>query len=562
MTLPIPNQKSNATGVVISLVLAALVLRALNIPQRYELRDGDEAAYMNCSLQLLEGITPGYKYSPAGPQIWAGWLYAGGLSARYMVAPTVEEARVPTAVRPFVALNHALFDLYSDNSNLRLFELWLFMGIYLWAVVAAFQLGMDRGGLAAATFLGGLAAFTPLFVELSVHSRPYATGWALGIVAISLAYRSDSMRGQIGAAILMGIAVGSRIDMLILLPLVWSELWHKRASVPFIRSMVRFNLVAALASYVVAPWLLTNIIGNLRTIATVRLAPPPGGPEPLSHALLDFGWTQGLVVVALLLLAGLVLLPAQPRPRRWVLSIYILLLLLSIFKGTGHGLQHQGPAIIAVMIASTSAVSVLYVRWPRVTWGLVALALLVPVAQTIRLIHHNRQYRRDDATEWVKQHIPPGTIVYLPGSLHDPLPTPAAADAIWDEVMRGDAPTRKFQASMARFQVPTLDIPRALSEDNLMTERVERRRWYILGSRTWIKEPRFDVRLYQLGPVFGVRDVKSDFARTGGVVVARGPDRPQGLGTPLAEWPDGHGSGTAIYASPEVRAKLIDVPPP
>jgi len=51
------------------LLLLAVVLRAWDFPNRHELRNVEEVAYVGgSSLHLLEGTVPPYKDAPAGPQ--------------------------------------------------------------------------------------------------------------------------------------------------------------------------------------------------------------------------------------------------------------------------------------------------------------------------------------------------------------------------------------------------------------------------------------------------------------------------------------------------------------
>src|SRR5262245_58828212 len=78
----------------------AVALSIWDFPFRYEVRGVDEYPYVIRSLELLEGMTPAYKYAPNGPQTWLGWAYAGSLAARYFIAPTAEEKAVPFQVRP------------------------------------------------------------------------------------------------------------------------------------------------------------------------------------------------------------------------------------------------------------------------------------------------------------------------------------------------------------------------------------------------------------------------------------------------------------------------------
>src|ERR1700677_1924917 len=130
----------------IVVILIATVLRWGDFPGRYERRDYDERPYVISGFALWEGITPTYKYSPAGPQIWISWAFAAVDSARYLIHPSAEERGVPLVLRPFVAGNHALFDLYRDWSTPRLVEAMASALVGVAAAAAGFALGWKRGG--------------------------------------------------------------------------------------------------------------------------------------------------------------------------------------------------------------------------------------------------------------------------------------------------------------------------------------------------------------------------------------------------------------------------------
>src|SRR5665213_3388298 len=93
--------------VLAAVIVVAMVLRIWDWPGRYEVRNVDEAGYLYGSLALVEGITPGYKPSPAGPQIWLGWAIAEIDTVRHFVHPPLSQPKVAVAVRPFLAMDHA-----------------------------------------------------------------------------------------------------------------------------------------------------------------------------------------------------------------------------------------------------------------------------------------------------------------------------------------------------------------------------------------------------------------------------------------------------------------------
>ena len=93
------------------------------------------------------------------------------------------------------------------------------------------------------------------------------------------------------------MAVGTRIDMVMLGPLVLILQWRSaEGRVPWRDFAVTIG-VAALAFLVVAPWYLTHLLGNLRYILSVRLLDPQHAGE-LPGIWLIF-WKEGLMLPVL-----------------------------------------------------------------------------------------------------------------------------------------------------------------------------------------------------------------------------------------------------------------------
>jgi hypothetical protein len=539
------------------LVLFAAALRLADLPGGHEVRDVDEMPYLQGSLQLLEGMTPMYKYSPAGPQTWLGWVYAGAKAGKYTLVPTAEEQRVPLQIRPFVAVNHALFDIYRDQSWLRLILVIISDVLSIIAVAAAFGVGFRVSDLAGGVLLGGMAAAAPMMVHYAGMSRPFSMAWSFAFIS---AYFGVCRTGRLalwGSAIAMGLSIGSRIDMLVLLPIIWGYLWMaastRRGS--FIVVLKHMGISAA-TTMLVAPWLLTNIIGNLRTIATVRFSPPSSGPIPWTTALREFAWQEAFGPVALVFVCGLFWGLVRRKLSRPVICLYVGLLSLSVLKSTGHGIGHQGAAVVPMLMAAPMALAVFSFD-RRLQWALVSICLAMPTVFSVYAIAvHRRDFVPDEATAWVESHVPTGTIIYLSPSLHDPLPTAQRGRELWQEVMMNDAADKKFAAAMTRFHLSDVEIPRALSEENMLVERGLRRRWYILASRSWLRDPRFDIRLFDSSRVFDVVDPWPDFAKTGGVVIWRGFAPAEYAGTPVVKWTNGAAVGTYVYCSADIRGKM------
>src|SRR5208282_4528120 len=180
---------------VVLLVLAvAAVIRIIDFPQRYEFRDEDETGYLSGSLALAEGLTPGFKAAPAGPLFWSGWAYTNAQAAKYFIYPTPRERNLAIQVRPFAAIDRALFNDYRDLSSLHRFCVVLTVALAVVAAAAAAGLGFELSGLIGGIMLGGLFAVMPLCVALSEMSRPYSQAWSFGVISLYFAARKKDDR--------------------------------------------------------------------------------------------------------------------------------------------------------------------------------------------------------------------------------------------------------------------------------------------------------------------------------------------------------------------------------
>jgi hypothetical protein len=548
-------------------VAIAVALRLADFPSRYVKRDFDERPYAQGGLALWEGITPTYSYAPAGPQVWIGWAYAAASTSRYLVFPATEERAVPLVLRPFVAGNHALFDVYRDWSILRLIEAFCCGVVAVCACAAGFRLGWKWGGWAPAFLIGGTAAVLPLFIEMSGQSRPYAMAWGFGIIAIYYAVAAAQRpSAQRWSAIFMGLAIATRVDMLLVLPLIWTELWNLDASIrPRLRRLIGYCLFVAVVSLLVSPWLLTNLIGNLRAIATVRIAEPTNfhGSKAMLFEIIAH---QGLAVDLLLVVCPIFLVTPGKKGIRLAAAIYVILLAISMLRGTGFGLRHQGAPLVALIAFAGVGMAGVARRWPRIALALLTLALAPPAIGAMIDIYHRRTLEVvDHSRQWVERHVPPGTLVYLSPGIRDLLPTVAASNRLWAEVTDADAWKKKLESGMKRFGVGSDDYLRAFSEENMIVERGLRREWFILGTLPFLPEPRFDVRIFAESTVFSVTvvsspDISTTYRRTGGVLICNNAEgvMPTDVGTPVVQWINSQNQGIRIYCSPDVVNKLRD----
>src|SRR6185437_8893703 len=128
---------------------------------------------------------------------------------------------------PPAALQSTLFDLYADLSGLRLAAVILTILLTLAAIVAACRLGRALGGTAGEIMAGLMAASLPIFVEMSTETRPYAWAWAFALMALAAAAAGKPGKRTVSAGILLGLAAGSHIDMLRVVPLVALLQWRR-----------------------------------------------------------------------------------------------------------------------------------------------------------------------------------------------------------------------------------------------------------------------------------------------------------------------------------------------
>ena len=93
-----------------------------------------------------------------------------------------------------------------------------------------------------------------------------------------------------------------------------------------------------------------------------------------------------------------------------------------------------------------------------------------------------------------------------------------------------------------------------MSEENLVQDHGALRRWFILGSDMGGAGPRYELRLMQPSPLFGVQtsDIAAKFSRTGGVVLWQ-PDRygppPPELGKATDVFADADGARVLVFRS-------------
>ncbi len=142
-------------------------------------RNVDEPGYLDCSLCLIEGIVPGYKAAPGGAQLWEGWFYAAVQSAKNLLHPHAEAVGKDLRLRPFIALNQALFDDYRDISSMRYFILALNLIFGAAAIWAASRFGFSGGGVAGRDSRRRLDGRPSALRRIHLHVAPIRAGVVL-----------------------------------------------------------------------------------------------------------------------------------------------------------------------------------------------------------------------------------------------------------------------------------------------------------------------------------------------------------------------------------------------
>jgi hypothetical protein len=542
-------------------LVLGLALRIWDFPSRYQLRDADELGYTYGGPLLWEGITPGFKQAPAGIQAWIGWIYCACGSLSNLMEQKGGEHR-PLLLRPFYAVEETLFNTYRDLSTLRQVIVALILITSLAGICAAFQSGFRRAGVSGGLLAGGLMALLPIFVRASGMAKPYMPAWSCAVIAHYFASTRTQRMRWAGSAIFMGLSISSRIEMLLFFPVILWELWNEKEKEGFGRTAVRMTTLMIIVALLISPWLMTNLLGNIRAIVTIRFSGPPI-LSSLGPLFRDFAWLQGLGPVAVVVAAGLVAGSADKRRTRWLLLLILVALFLTMLKSSPYGLRHHGATVVAVIAIAPLALARISRLHPKAALLLAAALLILPAVNAVSAIRADQQsYVSDQATEWVEQHVAPGTRVYLSQTLHDPLPTQQSADSLWAAVTDTQAWRTKFQQGLNRFDLPVDQIPRALSEENLIQERGNRRRWFILGGNQGIKAPRFDIKIISGGSPFDMApgEAVAEFKRTGGVLIWRQSRHPEfqlpkdELGIPAVSWTDQRGEATSVHYEP-VEAK-------
>jgi len=548
--------RSPAVLVSAVVLLSALAIRLWLMPPLYSQPTFDEPAYMIDGLLVLEGVTPGYKFAPGAATTWPGFIYGAVTSLGYLLHPTEEIAKQATVLKPLFAIDRALFDAYADYSGLRAVVMGAVLATSMFGVFMAAWLGAFRAGWPGALLCGGLMAFVPAIALLSVEARPYAAAWSFGLAAIAFAAVPTGRWRWIGAGVCLGLAVASRIELVLIAPLVAWEFWLRPEPKAAVRALARVAGISLVTFFVAAPWYITHFVGNVRKMVTVPLEPGRELADELGAGLVSLLWSEGLLAVAVLLVLGLTLRPG--RQRLLAVAAGLIVVVTLVFFGGGKLSKYNGVAWISIIALAPFALNTLQQRLsPRLSGavaGAVALLLVLPaLVQTVRQGQEVQAgWVEPKVVEWLSENVPAGTLVYsYPRQIKAVPPTEDSAERSWLEVAGPDVWRTKLRDRIAQTDLVMDRLPRALSREHMYQRLGPARRAYFLASPYWGAQPRYDVRIrgYVYDPMAGLEVPSEEFRHTGGVLVHYG--RPiEDLGEPAAAWIAENGTGMFIYRRP------------
>ncbi len=522
-------------------VIVALLLRLAIFPGSGSPPQSDEIGYLTDGLLVAEGITPGYKFVPAAPTTWLSAGYAAAAGLLQLASNDADVAGASPALRPIAGLDRALFDIYSDLTPLHMFVAACLLALCLAGIGAAARIGERKAGTLGGLAGGGLAALVPIFMALSVQTRPYAAAWSFALLSCAAASSQLRSRG-IWAGIFLGLAVASRIDLALVFPLV---IWFSTTTAAGgrrLREAGHIAGVAAIAFLIAAPWYLAHLLGNLRYVVSIRFLDPAGQGHGLGGvaALL---WQEGLLAATGLLIVGAVISLSRQRRAGAAVLLYLMVVAWSLLHPSAFGLRHQGAFVVAVIAllpwAMDNIAGSIGGRLRTPAMGVMLAIVLLPAGYQALL--RIREIRDESVpapwVEWIEANVPAGATVYSSEAWRLPLPSRESGLALWAQVAAPDAWRHKLTAGMARFGLDSATLPHALSEEHMYQERANRRRYYMLA-QPWDKlRPRYDFRPYSDGSAFDLshQEAIDAVCRDGGVFVAQGlpPDR---LGPPTVSW--------------------------
>jgi hypothetical protein len=519
----------------------------------------DELPYAADGLLLLEGVTPGFKFAPGAITIWLGFVYGTATWFFNTVGAIGSVIELEALVVPLVTLDQTLFDIYADMAGLRAVIIGTIVLISLLGIHSAARIGRYFADWPGALFAGGLAAVVPLFCSFAVQSRPYSPAWSLTILSMSIMLTCRGSRRWVWAGIVYGLAVATRVEMLFIIPLVLWLMWVVSDDQSSVRSGVQMAAVAIVTFLVSAPWFFGHLVGNVRKIMTVVVVRPQISG---SGAVVDFLTNEGLAIVGVVTLVGILLRCRTDGWKAWVALAYLLLLGVELFTlKTSGGLRHVGHAFVVMVVVGGYALggvqqAVGKRRAVQVSAVVALVALALPLARTVSMAREIRSgWVEHHAVDWIEANITAGSRVFLTRrNVRVPLPTEASADRLWGAAAHETAWSEKLEQRLADIDVELDYLPRGLSMEHMYQELSGLRRYFILGSSRDRSRPRYELRLVQVGEeTQGFRDALNEFRQDGGVFWHWGQPLDRELGPPEQAWIAANGTGVFLYVRPKNR---------
>jgi hypothetical protein len=516
----------------------------------------DEVSYAADGLLLLEGTPLGFKFAPGAVTTWAGFAYGVANWVFNIVSAMGSKIELDALLIPLITLDQTLFDIYADMSGLHTVIAGLVLVLSLVGIYGAIRIGHHFAGWPGALLAGGLAAVTPLFCWFGVQSRPYSPAWSLTILSISVMLTCSGSRRWVWAGMIFGLAVASRIEMLFTVPLILWLMWVMSDNQDPVRSGVRMAATAILTFLVSAPWFISHLVGNVRKMITVRVF---GEGAQEASLIVTFMMNEGLGIVAIVTLVGILFRCRTDRWKAWVALAYVLFLATELLTSkTSGGLRHVGYVFVIIVVLSGYALRGIQQgsgrRWATPLSVVVALlALSLPFARGLSMALEVRSgWVEHDAVGWVESNVPSGSPVFLVRAHSKvPLPTKASADRLWGEAAHQTAWSEKLERRLGDVGVELDYLPRGLSMEHMYQELSGLRRYFILGGGSEQSRPRYDVRLVRndVG-ADDFQDSLDEFRRDGGVFWHSGHPLLE-LGPPSQAWVASDGTGVFLYTRPE-----------
>ncbi len=512
-----------------AVLLLALALRLYHLQDPAQALSCDEQNYIFSGAVLWEGMLPSYKIAPAAITTWISWGYCAAATAVEFIRLSFPAATgapaSPLLLRPYQAIQYALFDLYRNPLPLKNIMVFLSLLFSLSAVAASFRIGEKKMGLSGGLIAGAIAACVPTLVEHSVMATAYSFSWALGAWALYFIAVPGKPRAVL-SGMFIGLAIASRIEMTqLLFFLVW-ELWNREETGLRVKRTAQLLATAIITILIASPWIVIGIIEMARVVLITRFI----CLSPLSEYLgkLLTGLTEtGAIFLFFTAVFGLTLAHRKNRVYSLGFLAYTLLLIVMIFiREKDTPFRYDGPLYTSLALTMPVAVGNLRRFIPKISGIYVAVGVLIAINYNISFSNALRfYYAPQRAVEWIEKNVPEGTTVYLPiyASFTTLLPDKGSSDRIWERANSMNACAQKFRFGASRVSIHTPFVPRAYCEEIMHLERALSRRWFILGSeRPGVQAPRYNLIPYPVSFRTGPTKIQAlrEFLTHGGVFVS------------------------------------------